>query len=221
MQGSNETFAALVTWVKNNNTNTDEAYEYIGQRIDIRNYIEYMAVEMYTGNTDTLNVKRYRNPKTDGKWRWVLFDLDWAFNTDTNSVTRWLKPGGMGNGNRTDNSLFIACMKNSRFRDEFLTYLGEQMATTFSADHVLMLTQEYYEKLKPILPDQLARWNSTETKYANALKEFIAYARSRPYRMLQFLKYCEALSLSQAQMEKYFGRIMEIEGKSYADIKKP
>ena len=221
MQGSNETFAELVTWVKNHNTNTDEAYEYIGQRIDIRNYIEYMAVEMYTGNTDTLNVKRYRNPKTDGKWRWVLFDLDWAFNTDTNSVTRWLKPGGMGNGNRTDNSLFIACMKNSRFRDEFLTYLGEQMATTFSADHVLTLTQEFYEKLKPILPDQFARWNQTETRYVNSLKEFIAYARSRPYRMLQFIKYCEALSLSQAQMEKYFGKIMEIEGKSYADIKKP
>ena len=221
MQGSNETFAELVAWVKNHNTNTDEAYALIDSRIDIRNYIEYMAIEMYTGNTDTLNVKRYRNAKDDGKWRWVLFDLDWAFCVDTNSVARWLKPGGMGNGNRTDNSLFIACMKNDRFRDEFLTYLGEQMATTFYPDHVLGLTQEMYNTIKPLLPDQFARWSQTESKYASAMKDFISYARGRPYRMLQFIKYSTALNLSQAQMEKYFGEVMRLEGKTYVQITKP
>ena len=112
MQGSNDTFAKLVEWVQKNDTNTDEAYQVIGSIIDIQNYIEYMAIQMYTGNTDTLNVKRYRNSNADGKWRWVLFDLDWAFHEDTNSVRRWLAPGGMGNGLRTDNTLFIACMKN-------------------------------------------------------------------------------------------------------------
>ena len=221
MQGSNETFARLRDWVKANNTNTDEAYALIDSMVDIRNYIEYMAIEIYTGNTDTLNVKRYRNPKTDGKWRWVLFDLDWAFNEDTNSVTRWLRPGGMGNGNRTDNSFFIACMKNDRFRDEFLTYLGEQMATTFSPQSVLGLAEDMYYTIKPLLPDQFARWDQTESKYASALRVFINYANNRPYRMLQFIKYCTYLNLSQAQMEHYFGAVMEREGKSYADITKP
>ncbi len=62
MQGSNDTFAKLVEWVQKNDTNTDEAYpQVIGSIIDIQNYIEYTAIQMYTGNTDTLNVKRYRN----------------------------------------------------------------------------------------------------------------------------------------------------------------
>ena len=65
-------------------------------------YLFPLTVERLSGNTDTLNVKRYRNAKADGKWRWVLFDLDWAFSVDTNSVSRWLTPGGMGNGNRTN-----------------------------------------------------------------------------------------------------------------------
>ena len=133
MQGSNATMEKLLKWVKSNDMNTDEAYRVLDSAIDIQNYIEYMAIEMFTGNTDTLNVKRYRNANADGKWRWVLFDLDWAFYEDTNSVRRWLTPGGMGNANRTDNSLFIACMKNDTFRDRFLTYLGEKMATTYSA----------------------------------------------------------------------------------------
>ena len=221
MQGSNETMVKLLDWIKNNNPNTEEAYRVFDSAIDIQNYIEYMAIEMFTGNTDTLNVKRYRNPNTDGKWRWVLFDLDWAFSVDTNSVSRWLTPGGMGNGNRTNNSLFIACMKNDTFRDRFLTHFGEQLATTFSTESILKRFEDRYNALKPILPDQLARWDHTEADYASAMKALIDYAKSRPRRLLQFLKYCEYLNLSQSQMEHYFGATMEMLGVTYDQIKKP
>lgn len=68
------------------------------------------------------------NANADGKWRWVLYDLDWAFYVDTNSIARWLAPGGMGVGKRTDNTLFIELMKNPTFYDRFLTYIGKMMA---------------------------------------------------------------------------------------------
>ena len=129
----------------------------------MRNYIEYMAVEIFSGNTDTLNVKRYRNANADGRWRWVLFDLDWAFTTDTNSINRWVTPGGMGNGSRTDNTLFVACMKNAQFRDEFLTYFGQQLATTFSTENVLARMQERYQILDPLLDDQFAKWGQSRS----------------------------------------------------------
>ena len=116
-----------------------------------------MAIEMYVGNGDTLNVKRYRNPKRDGKWRWVLFDLDWGFYEDTNSVRRWLDPVGMGVKKRTNNTLFRACIKNDVIRARFLTHLGEQMATTFSAESINGRAEAFYNKLKPILPDHFAR----------------------------------------------------------------
>ena len=201
--------------------NTAAAYQVLDSAIDIQNYIEYMAIQMFTGNTDTLNVKRYRNANADGKWRWVLFDLDWAFYEDTNSVRRWLAPGGMGNGGRTDNTLFIACMENDTFRDQFLTYLGQQMATTFSTQSMLDRFEERYNALKPILADQLERWGQTESEYNSALKRLIEYARTRPSRMLQFLKYAEALSLTQAQMEHYFGDAMAQVGVTYDQIEEP
>lgn len=220
MQGSNESFEKLLAWIKKTDMNTDEAYETLSKAIDIQNYIEYMAIEMYTGNTDTLNVKRYRNKNADGRWRWVLFDLDWAFYTDTNSVTRWLTPGGMGNGNRTDNSLFIACMKNDTFRDQFLTHLGERMATDFSTQSLLDAFETRYNILKPILADHFKRWNMKESTYNAEMKRIISYAKERPGRMFQFLKYCEYLNLSKGEMEKYFGEAMAVHGTSYDQIKK-
>ena len=223
MQGSNATMEKLLKWVKSNNMNTDKAWKVINKAIDVQNYIEYMAVEMYSGNTDTLNVKRYRNPKRDGKWRWVLFDLDWAFHEDTNSVRRWLTPGGMGNMRRTDNTLFIACMKNNKFKDKFLTYLGKQMATTYSAKSVLAKIEAFYNKIEPLMPDQYKRWSKVMTaqEHREGMRKFTNYAKSRPYRMLQFLKYCEYMPLTKKQMEHYFGAAMKAAGVTYDKIKKP
>ena len=214
MQGSNKTFADLIAWVKQADPTTDQFYEHLDQVIDIRNYIEYMAIEIYVGNGDTLNVKRYRNANADGKWRWVLFDLDWAFYVDTNSIRRWLEPGGMGTNLYTDNSLFIACMKNPRFRDEFLTYMGEQMATTFTAENLLNLFQERYTILEPLMPAQLTRWGQTMEQYQKEMKMLIDYAKERPLKMLQYFSGYgienNNIYLSEEEMKHYFGEALEI-----------
>ena len=210
MQGSNETFARLVEYAKEADSTTEEFYNNLDRVIDIRNYIEYMALEIFTGNGDTLNVKRYRNVNGDGKWRWVLFDLDWAFFVDTNSINRWLTPGGMGTNLYTDNSLFIACMKNPRFRDEFLTYMGEQMATTFTTEHVMSLINARSAILEPLLPDQLERWGQTENSYANAMRKLTNYAKDRPLKLLKYFSTCTYLDLSTEDMYHYFGDALEV-----------
>lgn len=203
MQGSNDTFAALLEWVKNNDTSTDAAYEKIGSVIDIQNYIEYMSLEIFTGNTDTLNVKRYRNANDDGLWRWIYFDLDWAFYTDTDSIARWLTPGGMGAQKRTDNTLFIACMKNPRFREEFLVYFGQQMATTFTTANVVSLIQARHQELLPEMERQAERWGPDAQTYSSEMAMLVNYAKTRPTKLLGYFK--KALDLSNEDMQRYFG----------------
>ena len=205
LQGDCSSYADLVEYSKTADPTTDAFYEHVDSVIDIRNYIEYMAIEMFVGNGDTTNVKRYRNANADGKWRWVLFDLDWGFVTDTNSVTRWLTPGGMGSGQNTNNNLFIACMKNPRFRDEFLTYMGERLATKFSTENMIRLFDARLEILGPLLPDHLARWDTSERKYKTQLERLYRYARTRPAKLLKYFRTCKYLNLSDADMARYFG----------------
>lgn len=209
MHGSNETFAALLAAVKSADQTTDVFYENLDKAIDIQNYIEYMAVQIFTGNTDTLNVKRYRNANDDGKWRWVLFDFDWAFNTDTNSINRWLTPGGMGANSRTDNSLFIACMNNPRFRDEFLTHMGKEMATTYTAENVVGMIRDRYKILEPLLDDQLKRWDTSWDKYEKQLNYLIDYAEERPMKLLNYFAKSERLKMTTDEMYHYFGDALE------------
>lgn len=231
LHGSDESYQKMLSWVKKNGVKNDEALAAVGKVVDLENFIDYICLEMWTGNTDTLNVKRYRNAVSgDGKWRWILFDLDWAFYTDTNSVNRWVDPQGMGNGYRTDNTLFVELMKNDTFYDMFLTRLGELMATDLTTQNLLNKVNERISVLMPemsrhmeswqnivngwlagdveVLPETvLDKYNFDMAKWKSALSYFIDYAESRPTKMIQYLtneKNTVFEPLTDAQLEKYF-----------------
>lgn len=64
-----------------------DIYNEIAQLVDIDEYINYMAVEFYLANKDwpQNNIKGFRSRK-DGKFHFVLFDLDQAFQLSDNTV---------------------------------------------------------------------------------------------------------------------------------------
>lgn len=80
MVGTDESFLRLVELSQN--ATDEDTYEEIGKLLDIDEYVNYMAVELYTGNWDwpQNNVKGFRSVN-DGKFHFVLFDLDGALNT--------------------------------------------------------------------------------------------------------------------------------------------
>ena len=203
--GSNDHFEALLQWIKKNDTTTPEAYEYLDSQIDIQNYIEYMALQIFVGNTDTLNVRRYRNAKADGKWRWILFDLDWSFFNDTDSIRRWLTPGGTGPGNNTDNTLFIGCMKNPTFREQFLTYFGERMATTFSSENVISRFENHYRSIEAVIPQYEAKWGIS---LDDGISRVVRYAKTRPGKLLNEY-FPDVFNMSAADKQKYFGDALD------------
>ena len=202
-EGSDASMWELLEWIRHNDTSTPEAYDYIAERIDIENYIAYMALEIYSGNNDTLNVKRYRNAETDGKWRWVLFDLDWAFFVDSNSIRRWLNEDGMGANSLTDTTLFIGCMKNPIFRDQFFTYMGELLATTLSSENVTAKFKERYDRLLPLLPDYLAKIGKSMSSYNSDVATLVNYAQTRPAKLIGYFQV--TFNFSDADLQKYFG----------------
>ena len=82
MRGTDESFLRLMSLSEN--AADEDTYAEISQLLDIDEYINYMAVELYVGGTDwpQNNVKGYRDVN-NGKFRFVLFDLDFALNTST------------------------------------------------------------------------------------------------------------------------------------------
>ena len=80
--GTPDAFNELVDVLSPNAANA-QTYEEICRVLDIDEFINYIATQMYLGGTDfpQNNVKGFRH-REGGRFRLVIFDLDFAFNTN-------------------------------------------------------------------------------------------------------------------------------------------
>lgn len=205
-QGSAKSFKSLMAKVRKMDLSKDSNVEKLREYVDVENYLEYVALQMYTANQDLNNVRCYCNPRKGGRWRWVLADLDLSYQVDANSIARWLKSGGVGSITAQDNTLFIRLMKNAKLRDYFLTRMGRLLATSFSAQNVTAKIRARYKLLKSEMALNCRRWGwstSTWKKYCAAM---VKYAQSRPTKLMGYFR--KTLKLSDKQMKKYFGDAM-------------
>ena len=193
-QGSNAAYAALKTFLETHDNASQEVYDRIAAEVDIDNFIEFIALQVFFGPPDTVNVKRYRNTDADGKWRWVIYDLDRAMRADINGFEL------MAQG--TNAQLFNAFMANPTLRDRFLTYLNQAMSTYLSSENILNAIEAQFERLKPLLPQYLEKLELTQNRYKSALNSFCDTVRRRPAVVLKSVAF--ALNLSQAEMEERF-----------------
>lgn len=201
----NKGLGKVISWVKANSLADDANVETLRQAIDIENYLDYVAMEMYTCNQDLNNVRIYRNANADGLWRWVLFDLDLSYQIDRNNVKDWLENDEAGTITTQNCVIFHELMKNAAMRDYFLTRIGQLLAGPLSAENVTAKIQARYELLKPEMSANCARWDwstSTWTKYG---KRMVSYAQQRPAKLAGYL--AEAFRLSDAQKQQYFGDV--------------
>jgi hypothetical protein len=146
------------------NATEDASYEEIKSLLDIDEYINYMAAQLYLGSWDwpDNNVKAYR--KTDGgKYRFVIFDLDAAFGTDDRTTDengnpiykntfRWIDgmqwhwydyiydEGARRHGEIKFCTFFLNMLNNADFRRRFIDafcIMGGSVLTPEKAEPIL------------------------------------------------------------------------------------
>ncbi len=118
----------------------EDTYKEICNLVDIDEYINYMAVELYIGSTDWPhnNLKGFRSTE-DGKFHFVLFDVDFALSTndtfnwfanhknytfDSLHGYDWSKGISIEGGRHTREikfvTIFLNLLNNASFRKQFI-----------------------------------------------------------------------------------------------------
>ena len=133
--------------------------------LDIDEFINYMAVEMFLGNSDwpNNNVKGYRN-RDDGRFRFILFDLDQIFN-------RWCPMNHLStlDGQFADEQLVVLLrnlLGNDAYRKKFIDTFCIIAGSVFERERVMEMVNEIADDMRPML--QLDNRNPDGT--ANEIK---------------------------------------------------
>lgn len=128
--GTSESFD---TWkALSANASTASIYQKICDMVDIDEYINYMAVQLYLGGDDWPhnNLKAFKPRREGGKYRFVLFDLDFAFNRTENSFLAfednksWLEVA----------EIFVNMLQNADFRKQFIDAYCLVAGSVFTPD---------------------------------------------------------------------------------------
>ena len=217
--GDNAVYKKMIKKIKASDpAKNEEELQYILDNVDVDNYFEYIALEMFVGNSDIGNLRAYRIDGEGNKWKWIFYDVDYGmFQSGFNSPKSYTKAKGMGD-KYIDNTILLKLLTVPEYKDKFLTKLGD-IFQFFTSDKMLEILNPMVEQIQPEMQLHFARWAEEHDKMViaewpttpdgayryweqrvNRLRNTIY---GRPTKLWGFVK--EAFNLSDEQMIHYLG----------------
>ena len=179
----------------NNQTKIEEAYQELTNMIDIDSFIDAFIPEIYSCNWDYVgnwnNLKMWRAMKTssskyeDGKWRFCLHDLDFAFSENKNYLDKY-------QSNSYNNWRLVKCLMLSKtFRNQLVSRAEELVTTHLSAKNLSDITKTMYDEVKPYKKDFGKRWGQPNNFYNDWMSYYsylLSYYQNRTNNFVNQLK---------------------------------
>jgi hypothetical protein len=194
--GEESLFWNMVNMAKND-MSVPANYSAFCDIVDIDNFIDYWAAEIYIYNEDwphnnfrlwrTRN-KEAGNPYGDTKWRYQMFDAEFALGIYNGGGLTGQK--GMDafdkiiNGEFKDNhnnKLFKALLKNPDFCAQFVNTMLDLYNVNFHPDSFEPKLNNYTAVYKPLMDGYFSRWggwNGMFNNKANDAKKYLTNIRS-------------------------------------------
>ncbi|MCI0512889.1 CotH kinase family protein [candidate division KSB1 bacterium] len=160
LHGDAQHYQALLELVRTQDMQLPANYENVQSRMEVENFIDYIAAELFFANSDWPwnNVKCWRPRTTGGKWKWLIFDLDYGFHgghlgPDANVFDEM---HAQDNG---VTQLFFGLLKNETFRRAFINRACDHLNVTFDTSRVLRLIRDFQAGIEATMPAHIARWH--------------------------------------------------------------
>ena len=210
-------YTAMVEWAGSNDLGNSANYEYISSLMDVENYATYIAAEIIVGNSDSGNLKYWRSPEYDNKWRWIFYDFCWAMNrNDDKSVTatvgyrrdffsRYFHPEGHGSGKAASTVLSRALLENASFRQMFLEKVAIMLNEIYTPEKINAMVDRLQGNIDAEMKYDVELWDgitySWWQKHCDNIRE---YANNYQNYALKYVQ--NYFSLSDSEMNSIFGR---------------
>ena len=170
----------------------EEGWAWLNETFDVESFIDYAIPQMYSSNWDGLrmpsNIMIWKaedggSAYADGRWRFVLNDLDQSL------VYEFMDPIGdlLGNTAQEGNLhmlLFQKLWQYEAFRTRFAEKFRAELATTYAPATILPAFAAWCEQLQPEMERNFAR-QAVETTWLAPLADRLTGTTSEAHRMTE------------------------------------
>lgn len=182
--GSVDEYKTLLSFVAQNDFSGEgnKNYEMVKTLMDVGNFADYMAAEIYIHNGDwpNNNVRAWKSPEQP--WKFMVYDLDhgfdwmWGVNggefNQNNEMFPWIKKGG-GNKPCKDEgcfaNLYIQLIQNPEFQRVFLNRSAMMFQNNVNGDNVTRVVDAMTATIDTAeMTRDLKKFKQNEMYYENA-----------------------------------------------------
>ncbi len=200
-QPDNDFFIFRDEYLAQNDITDPEVYAYVQTKMNIDNFIDYFFAESYFFNRDwpANNLKMWRSPQWDNRWRWLFYDLDGTLGgnkVSEDNLVQLLSDEPYNNSSSEWPTIIIrTLMKNEEFKQKFINRGRQILKDQFQPNKMLALLSNMKADYEPELAEHFERWGnwlSVPEWEINVDKEILQFVIQRP---------CEI----ESQMMDFFG----------------
>ena len=174
-------FNEMLQLLENNPVSSTQNFQKIQEMMDTESFIDYQIANLFVGNTDWPgnNYRIWRkkiafNPDAqkglDGRWRWMMFDTDFAFNiyygadVNFNMFQFATATNGPGWPNPPHSTfLFRTLLTNTSFKNDFINRYNDLLNTSFSVARTSTVIDSIVGIIQPEMDKHIQRWSSPGT----------------------------------------------------------
>ena len=169
----------------------DKIYEEIKNYLDINSLIELYATGIYIANSDwpgkndgewrNIGEKIEGNKYSDGKWRFIIFDLDYSM---SGSFGRRNSDSFKNVVNRLErsplNPLFLSLLiNNTDFQNKFVNIFCDYANGVFNPNRVYKILEKYRNEYPELLSRTQIRWGGNRYTGDNSIMENFASYKTK------------------------------------------
>lgn len=187
-------YREMVRFAETNDLNESDKFTELERQMDVDNFLEYVAYQAFYGNLDSMfnNYVVWRKATEltdddvyghDGRWRWVVFDLDQGFAgrlplEESINYDMFAYLTGPG----PEHALFRSLMASTEGRERFVEIFNELLAGPFTPEAMTSKLDEVASAVAPEMPRQIARWGNIPSvdAWEAELAEMRQFAERRP-----------------------------------------
>lgn len=208
--GNSTEYINLCKYATSHNMKVDSVFKYMEDHVDFESLIDEKIGQFYSNNTDVGNIRYFKStdPKCDGKWHWIYYDLDATFECIkplsyyVEGSTLFAEASSVG----PYNVLPCQLLKNPKFRQLFIERWAYHMKNTFEPEHALKVFDGIINTIDPEMERECQRWpQMSYTSWKKNCERFREKIRNRP-SMLQ-PEFIKGLNITQEEQKKYLSDI--------------
>ncbi len=126
----------------------------LNKQMDMNSLVELACIDLWTGRVDhELNVRAWRPLRPDGRWRWVLYDMDaWAAPDDRTMARMMGEQGPLA-------PFLRELVSHPEAQELLLARMAALCATVLSPHQAALLVDSLYRAHAPAMEKDHGRWS--------------------------------------------------------------